>query len=154
MDRLTELMLLDHNQIPYEQLDDQTLIELASQSENLFITTFALSALHTRLPQQAGIIAWRQLTEKAGDDYLRAQALAIVYETDLKRSIAFMSEHQHTDNLYLLETMIETIDFDTADANPPLTQLAKVLAQRARQLGPASFEWAEGVENFIQHFRP
>lgn len=157
MEQIDELLRCAYNQIPYASLPDAELQALATQTTNLDITTWALSALYRRSPIHALDIAERLLCNGEGDICLQQQCISLLYDTALERFLSY----GHTllalppDPLQqpLLEELITCIDVDQAAANPALKQLAAGLADRAAAIGPERFAWPEGIEVFLQQFK-
>jgi mRNA-degrading endonuclease RelE of RelBE toxin-antitoxin system len=109
-----ELMMLTDDEIDYNTLSDDELKELALGDE-LFIATSALGELENRNGNLGAEVAWEILSNAKGDRYLQSAALETLFQTNRKRALHYMSQHEQNCDHYLLKTVIELIIENPSD---------------------------------------
>jgi len=102
---INEILLLNHDQIDYASLLDETLKSLAL-SEDMFIATSALAELARRKSSLAASVAYNILDESLGDSFLRSEALETLFDVDRERALAYIGTHARFADSSLVRTMM------------------------------------------------
>jgi hypothetical protein len=103
---INEILLLNHDQIDYASLLDETLKNLAL-SEDMFIATSALAELARRKSSLAASVAYNILDESLGDSFLKSEALETLFDVDRERALAYIGTHARFADSSLVRTMME-----------------------------------------------
>ncbi len=102
---INEILLLNHDQIDYASLLDETLKSLAL-SEDMFIATSALTELARRKSSLAASVAYNILDKSLGDSFLQSEALETLFDVDHERALAYIGTHARFADSSLVRTMM------------------------------------------------
>jgi len=91
--KIDELMVLPADSIDYSALEESTLVGLVDANIDLFIATNALGELAERESSATLGLIQRILVENRGDQYLRAQALSLLYQIQTLVALHYMIAH-------------------------------------------------------------
>lgn len=106
--QITDLMMLNDDDIDYSSLSEDTLKALAL-GEELFMANSALVELAIRHRSLAAELAFKILENSLGDSYLKATALEIMVNNNREKAIELIQSQIHTWDEYMLNTVREII---------------------------------------------
>lgn len=122
MTLLEELLILTADDIEFETLSTQMLIDLALEEE-MFIATSALTELSLRDEQTAGVVAEKILNTGHGDRYLQAQALEKFFSASPHQGLNYIRQNLVKFDPYVRRTVEELIAENRTIFNTELRNL-------------------------------
>ena len=139
--RTDDLLLLPADEIEYASLDSQRLLGLATQVEEPFIATNALTELRMRAAEEADVAARLLVREQATDRHLRALAVSMLFDRDLEQDVPLLMQAvSSTTDPALLSAAIEGIEQEGAALEGPgADELLQVLVRQLRVARPDRF---------------
>ena len=102
------LLMMTDDQINYKELSNETLLELAQESDE-YIANSALYELWDRKVPKMVDVARDILASTSDERGLEPIALKIMFESDRENAFAYMERHLHKADPYLFNTMAELI---------------------------------------------
>lgn len=151
---IDEALLLPPDEVDYVPMDEARLLALATQTEEPFVATSALSELRRRNSIAAAVAARVILATASADRHLRALAVSALFDGDLRAYLPELIELlTSTVDPLVLGAVIDGVMIDPEEfATAETSTFVDLLARQARSARPDEFTDAESWASFLARF--
>ena len=151
-----ELLFLPPDDIDYASLGDQRLLSLATQRDEPFIATNALTELRMRSAEEARVAARLLVRDQSTDRHLRALAMTTLFDRDAANELPLLIETvSTTTDPEILSAAVDGVEQEwTTLSGAAAHDLVEALVRQLHVAQPDQFTDTAQWNDFLARYSP
>lgn len=150
--RFTDLTIMNDEDIDYDALPEEVLVDLALSGE-LYMATSAIFELSSRESQFVVPVTWKILSKSLGDQYLQSAALEALFDMEREKGMAYIYENISTFPPYLLNTAMNLLIMRRNELLNLFDSATTAITKRLSEMGEETeYPKQEVIGRFLHSF--